>query len=201
MIATQPALSTANFALGYVENRHQLEALWRLDSEAYGDSNLEFDRFLQWWESYDRGLPVVSYEGEIVAAFGLWGIDRDQARKFVGGQIRESELCPLQCKTSTPFWYWSGIVVRKDFRQQLFSPLRRLLRCGVGSWLGSGHVAYKPKAYIYALGMSDEGVNLLQRFDFEQIKEPYETADHFPLFVREFRDYAEGREILKAKLR
>lgn len=199
MLAT-PTIAKGRFRLGYIENRKQLQSLWKLDGEAYGDSNLEFDRFEQWWKTYDRGLPVVRYDDEVVAAFGLWGIDREQSRLLLSGKIREQELNPLPCHTPTPFWYWSGIVIREDFRQQLLSPLRLLLRSGVGSWLGSEELIFKPKAYIYALGMSDAGISLLNAFEFEQIREPYEVADHYPLFVREIRDYSEGRKILQTKV-
>ncbi len=71
-------------------------------------------------------------------------------------------------------------MIRENFRQKLLSPLRLLLRSGVSSWLGSEELQFKPKAYIYALGMSDEGASLLKAFDFEQIREPYEVVDHLP---------------------
>lgn len=200
MLATLP-IQTTGFCTGYVEDIQQLSELWQLDANAYGDGNIEFETLNRWWQTYDSGLPIVSYRGEIIAAFGLWGISEKQTRLFLDGKLKEQELNPLPFGEKTPYWYWSGIVIRPDFRTSLLSPLRLLLRCGVSSWLGTGNVSYKPKAYVYALGMSDQGISLLEGFDFEEIRSSDDMPDQFPLFVREFQDYAEGQTILQTRLR
>jgi len=200
-MALTSTLSKSSFSLGFIENKRQLEQLWQLDAEAYGDSNLEFDRFERWWQAYDRGITAVFYEQEIVAAFGLWGLSEKQTRSFVGGNCLEKDLQPLTCRYPTPFWYWSGIVTKPEFRQQLFSPLRLLLGCGVSSWLMSGSLKYCPNLYVYALGMSKEGIGLLDGFQFEKIRESKEMLDDFPLYVEEVNNYDQARSVLNRNRR
>lgn len=184
-------------AIDLVSNEDTLKRLWQIDGEEYQDSNVPFESFLRWWRRYDLGLRIVTNSSAvIVGGVGIWPISESQIRTLIAGKLSESKLVPTRCAAldSAPsqFWYVSGIFTRHV--EGLNTPLRRLLKTGVGSWANSHHIRYP--LYCYALGYSEQGISLLNRFSFEQIKTAEETADRLPLYVREFKSIAELRSAL-----
>lgn len=184
-------------AIDLVSSEATLKQLWQIDGEEYQDSNVPFSSFLRWWKRYDLGLRIVTNESAcIVGGVGIWPISEPQTRALIAGTLPESSLLPVRCETldviPSQWWYISGIFTRHG--EGLNTPLRRLLKTGVGSWANSHHIRYP--LYCYALGYSKQGVALLERFKFECIKTSAEAADGLPLYVREFKTLAELRSSL-----
>lgn len=181
-------------AIDLVSNETTLRRLWALDGEEYADGNIPFESLARWWQRYDLGLRIVTNDSlEITGAVGIWSMNEAQTRALIAGTLHESDILPTRCSAldaqPSQFWYISGIFTRNT--GGLNATLRRLLRAGVGSWTNCPHVTYP--LYCYALGYSEQGIRLLKRFGFEQIKSPEETADRMPLYVREFKTLSELR--------
>lgn len=175
----------------------KLKQLWKIDNTQYPDANISFDAFSAWWRRYDLGLRVaVSKDGVITGGVGIWALAEADIRGLISGRLAENSLLPLTAdeleQQPSQFWYFSGIFASP--LKSLNSPLRALLKTGVGSWCNSHHVRYP--LYTYALGFSLDGIELLNRFGFEQIKSAAETADNMPLYVRTFASPAELRGLL-----
>lgn len=190
---------TNPYRLDLISNLTQLSELQKIDIEAYDDAAFEMDVFSQWWKRYDLGVKAVWNDSSIVAAIGLWALGEEQTRRFIGGQIREADLRPVvatELETApVQFWYCSGIVSTQ--RKTLDSPLRKLLRCGIGAWTASGHIKYP--MWLYALGYSDDGISMLERFGFEVVQPAAEMPDHCPLYGRRFYSAAEVRKVVYGK--
>lgn len=183
------------YAIDLVDSEERLQDLYRLDCQEYGESNVDYPTFQDWWAKYDLGIRVAMLENEIAGAIGVWALDRDSIRRFIAGQIRESELQPLPHETleaiGSEFWYISGLVIQPQFRGQLNSPLRLLLNGGVGQILNGGKIKYP--AHVYALGSSPYGIALLSKLGFEQIKTADEMPDRAGLWWKQLTDRSEGR--------
>ena len=50
---------TPPFSVGTVRSVAELEDLWRIDRDAYGEANLPFDVFMDWWKRYQPGLVAL----------------------------------------------------------------------------------------------------------------------------------------------
>jgi len=180
----------SRYRLDLVTSTERLRALYALDLEAYGRTAIDWERFLQWHSTYDMGLRVVLEQDRIVGAIGVWGLSEQQTRGLIGGQLREQDLIPLTHEQlgngGSPFWYVSGVVVDAELRRSLATPLKLLLRAGVGQIFNSGKPRYP--ANVYALAYSDEGRSLLDGLRFQEIKPASELPDECPLYWRQFKD-------------
>jgi hypothetical protein len=167
-----------------VSSEEQLQELWKIDDDAYQENSLNFELFRNWWEQYVLGLKIITNSLDlIVGASGLWALSEAQTRYFISGRIKEQELLPLshEALDSSPsrFWYCSGIVAIPELRGTIF-PLRKLIRATISTWLATGHVAFPVN--VYALGYSPEGIALLEKLGFEEIKTSEEMPDQCPLY-------------------
>lgn len=177
-------LNRSAYQFDLVENVDELKQLYGIDESAYDDSSISFEAFFRWWNAYDLGLKVVKVESGIVAALGLWGMSEESTRLFLSGRLREDELTPLETQSvairPTQYWYCSGLVSLQ--KKTLDSPLRLILRGGIAAWVSTCHVRYP--AQIYALGYSEDGIEMLTRFKFEAIRSADEMPDGCPLYWR-----------------
>jgi hypothetical protein len=181
-----PTLAPPRYCLDLVESEKQLKELHKLDAAAYGSTALDFERFRQWWLTYDLGLRVVLQGDRIVGAIGVWALDEENIRLFISGQLKESQLAPMrheQLEEGSRFWYVSGILIEPGLRLKMNSPLKLLLDAGIGGIFTSGKVRYP--THVYALGYTNEGMGLLEKLHFQSIKPGIEMADHCPLYWKQ----------------
>lgn len=184
-----PTLAPPRYTLDLVESEAQLRELHQMDAIAYESTSLDFEVFKRWWLTYDLGLRVVLQDERIVGAIGVWAFDVPTIRRFISGQIKESEMLPLDHdrlnQEGSKFWYVSGILIEPELRLKLNSPLKLLLDGGIGGIFNSGKVRYE--AQVYALGYTPEGMGLLSKLDFQPIKEADEMADGCVLYWKSLR--------------
>jgi len=173
------------YALDLVDSTDRLQQLHELDTIAYQEVGIDFLTFQQWWQTYDLGLRIALDGDRIVGAIGCWALDERTTRSFIGGALSEGKLLPMThqqlCdERGSEFWYVSGVLIEAALRNCLNSPLRLLLSAGISGILSSGKVRYP--ANVYALGYSPEGIALLKRLGFEQIRSADEMIDSCPLY-------------------
>jgi hypothetical protein len=116
-------------------------------------------------------------------AIGCWALDERTTRLFIEGTLPERSLSPLtheQLELGSEFWYVSGVLVDSALRNCLNSPLALLLGAGISSIIKSRKIRFP--ANIYALGYSPEGIRLLEKTGFEQIRSADEMIDRCPLY-------------------
>lgn len=167
-----------------VESIAQLRELFAIDADAYGDCSLEFETFRDWWERYGWGSRVLLADDQrIIASVGIYPLQPQQADDFERGAIPESALRPVQWIDDrfdpVSNWYVSGIVVAEDLRGWA-SPLGKLLRFGIASWLDSRHIAYP--ASVLSLGQSDLGKRCLEMLGFEKLQDAAQMPDRCDLY-------------------
>lgn len=139
-----------------VSNLQQLEELFAIDREAYGDNSISWERFQEWWTLYPQGSRVLLKDGQILASIGIYPLSDEQFESFTQGTIAEECLKPVpsdECDLlAQHYWYVSGIVISKEMRDiqnrslgdliKAERMLKSLMQLAIGSWLTSGHVAY-----------------------------------------------------------
>ena len=176
-------LNPPRIYLQHVEDLDRLRELFAIDQAAYNECSLEFATFRHWWERYDLGSRVLLSDNEIVAGLGIYPLATEQAIAFEQGRICEGDLLPVpiaECEAQPVHdWYISGIVVVNSLRGA-GSPLRRLLRLGLSSWIDSGHVAYPLN--LQAIAYSEAGRRLLELLGFAKIRVATELPDHCDLY-------------------
>lgn len=190
------------FRLQPVENLEELEQLWKIDKDAYGDCSLTLEEFSQWWQRYEFGSRCLWLESDLQASIGIYPLYQDQATSFMKGVIRESELTPAtvaECEFEPKnYWYASGIVVRSDLRGW-GSPLKTLLQAGLSSWLDSGHLAYP--LTLLSIAEYEIGRKLLQFFGFEKVQDGSNLPDGCDLYAAHFDSRREISSFIKQKVR
>lgn len=191
----------SQYRLTEIATTTQLEQLWAIDKEAYGDCSIEFQIFENWWRQYPPGLKAITCKGEIIAAFGLFPLSQNQAAAFERGEVRESELIPVSQielrRSPVHHWYFSGVVLCPVLRKTKDSPLRLLLSSGISLWLSSGQIAYP--ASLLALAYSPEGQKMLERFSFVQLSKS-DLPDGCPLYKLDTSTKKVLTNILKRRL-
>lgn len=184
-----------------IANLEELEQLWQIDKEAYGDVSLEFSEFSQWWQRYELGSRCLWIDGKIQASIGVYPLYQQQAIAFAEGIIPEADLIPVtvpECEASPQqYWYASGIVVRPDLRGWA-GPLRSLLQLGLGCWLDSGHVAFP--LTITALAEYDVGERLLTMFGFSKARDKSEMPDGCDLYSLKLDSLSHARTVFRQKV-
>jgi hypothetical protein len=204
MLLLDRVTPTQTYSIDYPRNDQLLDELYHVDCEAYGEFAVDRSILERWVKKCPQSITVMLVEGRIAGAFGLLAVSEEQIRKFIAGELPESQFSPLPERISKHrFWYWSGVVLRPEFQGQSRSLLRPLLVRGLDSWLSSQRIGH-PDTYVYATGCTNEGRSLLDRFQFEQIKEADEMVDGAPLYVRKIspdieQNRNEIRELLCAR--
>lgn len=187
------------FSFDYPHSPALLDQLYQIDCEAYGAHAVDRSILESWVKVCPESITLIMDGDSIAGAFGLLAISEEQIRQFIAGNLRESEFkCLPDSIENHRFWYWSGIVLAKKYRLSRSSPLRKLLSWGIDCWLTSDRLA--KDAYLYSSPCTQEGQNLLDRFEFEKIKSAEEMADDIPLYVREIKNPQQTREELRGLL-
>lgn len=183
------SLPPVDYSIQNVSSLEQLKKLWKLDMQAYQDCTIPFSIFKKWWSAYPFGSVIYLENNEILASIGLYPIEQTMAEAFIAGKIPEAELVPVRLKECQrhpqQYWYASGILLNDRLlaasnRMLRDHPVKPLLQNGLELWLNSGHVAYPAK--LFALGLTQEGINMLRRFGFAESKPAAEMPDHCALY-------------------
>lgn len=58
--------------VGQVRSLGELEDLWTVDNEAYGDKSIAYDKFKDWWLSFPIGLHALFFRSRVMGAIGIW---------------------------------------------------------------------------------------------------------------------------------
>ena len=167
---------------GCITSIAQLEDLWRIDKEAYGEHSLEFEPFLEWWNAYPYGSRCLFLGGNIVASIGIYPLSQEQFNGFVNGEIAEGDLVPCLLNKSD-HWYFSGMVILPEYQNRGLA--RRLLRMGVGGWIRSGHLEYP--AQVCGLAQTEAGRKALELMDFKRSKTGSKMPDGLSMYRAIFR--------------
>lgn len=158
----------------------QLEELWQIDKEAYGEHSLEFDPFLKWWSAYPYGSRCLFLGSRIVASIGIYPLSEGQFNGFVEGKISEGALVPYLSSKSA-HWYFSGMVILPEYQNRGLA--RRLLRMGVGGWMRSGHLEYP--AQVCGLAQTLPGRKALELMRFKKALNGAKLPDGLDLYRSE----------------
>ncbi len=180
----------------------QLRLLWEIDSQAYQDCSLSFERFCLWWERYEFGSRILVDEDNcILASIGIYPISSTQYRSFVNGQIPESDLLPVplhKCQSRPQsYWYASGIVIAEEIRGW-GGPLRTLLRMGLSHWFGSRHIAYP--VHLAAIAEYEVGAKLLDFLGFQKTADKESMPNHCDLYQVCFSSEMQLRTEINSRL-
>lgn len=177
----------------HMETESDVRAQWEIDQEAYGDCNLSYEKFLEWWTAYPFGSHQLMRGSEILASIGLYPIEREMFFRFRSGEIPESELTPLEIggiqsgETPAHCWYASGIVVVPKYRGR--SVLRDLFRISIPAWASRGHAAFPLS--IAGLAEYAIGARMLERCGFTKERSGEQTPDGCDLYTLELVDKKE----------
>ncbi len=192
------------YQIDYPRTAQLLDELYSVDCEAYGEFAVDRLILERWVKKCPQSITIMTVENRIAGAFGLLAVSEEQIRQFIAGNLLEENFSPLPERIKDHrFWYWSGVVLRPEFQWQARSLLRPLLARGLDSWLSSGRIGH-PDTYLYATGCTEQGINLLDKFRFERIKEADEMLDGAPLYFRKISPDIEAnrqeiREFLGAR--
>jgi hypothetical protein len=187
----------AVFQLDYPRTPELLDKLYALDCEAYGRHAVDRSILARWVGQNPTAITLLMAGSDIAGAFGLLPLSEEQCRHFIAGQIGEKDLnCLPEEHVGGRFWYWSGLAMAPQYRKARKSPLKRLLMMGIDEWLMSDRRCHQ-ESHIYSLGCSTDGMNLLSRFQFEQILPAEVMLDDAALYHRVARDTPTGQTELK----
>lgn len=168
--------------VGQVWSLGELEDLWTVDNEAYGDKSIAYDKFKDWWLSFPIGLHALFFRSRVMGAIGIWPLSARCATLLQTARLKESEISGRRMRAfnTAParFWYVSGIVLRPELIGS--RAIRILLSHGVGSWLSEANIQFPGE--LLALAYSQQGQALLEGFNFFKIQNGGTMPDRVPLF-------------------
>jgi hypothetical protein len=185
--------------VGPVRSPAELEDLWAIDSAAYGEASITYEKFQDWWSCFPPGLRALFFRNRIMGAIGLWPLSPRCSRLLKSAQIKESQLIgrTMRSYLGSPArsWYVSGIVLRPQLIGS--RAIRVLLSQGMGSWLNSPNIAFPCE--LLALAYSAQGQALLEGFNFFRIQNGAAMPDHVPLFGLELDTREQFVSLLRAR--
>jgi hypothetical protein len=169
--------------VGQVRSPAELEDLWAIDKEAYGEASITYEKFKDWWLSFPRGLHALFFRTRVMGAIGIWPLSARCAGLLSTARLKESQLTGRSMRTfiNTPAhsWYISGIVLRPELIGG--RAIKILLSHGIGSWLSSTQIQFPCE--LFALAYSDQGQALLEGFNFFKLQNAKAMPDNVPLFA------------------
>jgi hypothetical protein len=185
--------------VGPVRSPAELEDLWAIDSAAYGEASITYEKFQDWWSCFPPGLRALFFRNRIMGAIGLWPLSPRCSRLMKLAQLKESQLIGRTMRTylgsPAQSWYVSGIVLRPQLIGS--RAIRVLLSQGMGSWLNSPNIAFPCE--LLALAYSAQGQALLEGFNFFRIQNGAAMPDRVPLFGLELDTREQFVSLLKGK--
>jgi len=57
--------------VGHIRSGGELHDLWAIDSEAYGEASITYEKFEDWWRSYPSGLRAIFFRTRVMGAIGI----------------------------------------------------------------------------------------------------------------------------------
>ena len=168
--------------VGPVRSPAELEDLWAIDSAAYAEASITYEKFKDWWLGFPPGLGALFFKNRVMGAIGIWPLSPRCAWQLKTARLKESQLIgrAMHAFVSRParFWYVSGIVLRPQLVGS--RAIKVLLSQGIGSWLRSPRIEFPCE--LLALGYSAQGQALLEGFNFYRIQNADAMPDQVPLF-------------------
>ena len=185
--------------VGHVRSPAELEDLWAIDKEAYGEASITYEKFKDWWLSFPRGLHALFFRTRVMGAIGIWPLSARCAGLLTTGRLKESQLTGRNMRTfvhsPAHYWYISGIVLRPELIGG--RAIKILLSHGIGSWLASAHIQFPSE--LLALAYSDQGQALLEGFKFFKVQNAKAMPDKVPLFALQVSDREQLISSLKSR--
>ena len=168
----------------HIETETDLKNLYKLDQEYYGDSNISYERLHEWWINNKKAISIAYSNDILFGALGIFPVTKKWINLFYNGKVGESSLDSNTIMRATlrtcSDWYISGIVVRKSSKRPFI--VAKLLKESSTFWLLNGNICYPIN--LWAIAFSNEGENLLKKFDFHLERTKEQMLDNFPLYKR-----------------
>ena len=183
--------------VGHIRSFGELHDLWAIDSEAYREASITYEKFEDWWRNYPSGLRAIFFRTRVMGAIGIWPLSSSCAGLLKAARLKESEITGRQMRVfrhaQARYWYVSGIVLRLELIGG--RAIRILLSRSVGSWLSSGNIEFPSE--LLALAYSKKGETLLEGFNFFKIQNATMMPDRVPLFGLQLADKQQLVSFLK----
>lgn len=99
-----------------VKDKETLKQLWKIDQQAYGDYNIVFETFLEWWTQYQPGILIMMRGSEILGSVGIFPITEECFEDLKELRKREQnihchDIIPTNQVLSCRTWYVSGVML------------------------------------------------------------------------------------------
>jgi hypothetical protein len=150
--------------------------LWAIDSAAYGEASITYERFKDWWSSFPLGLRALFFRNRVMGAIGIWPLSIRLAASLKSARLKGSELSGRMMRTfvdnPSRSWYGSGIVLRPQLVGS--RAIKILLSQGIGFRLKCAKVEFPCE--LLALAYSAQGQALLEGFHFFRIQNATSNA-------------------------
>lgn len=151
-----------------VEDKETLKQLWKIDQQAYGDYNISFETFLEWWTKYPLSNLVMMRGSEILGSVGILPLTQEcfEELKELHKKEQNIRLHDILSIDQAPFcktWYISGAMLVDKSEQVL--PL--LIAQALEHWLSM--VSDNRKNFkLLALAYTKEDRDLLSSLEFQE---------------------------------
>lgn len=170
-----------------IQNPEELQDLYKIDAEAYGNASIPYETFLEWWSAHQLGLVGAFDENnKVQGAIGIWPVTKNWIKDLSSGRGKESNLNtkPIQEAGSQPTenWYISGIVVTPKRRGRCMA--QGLIIETLRTWATKNKISWP--ASLWATAYSPQGEKLLARFGFNLHTPGNKMADGDPLYTRRY---------------
>ncbi|MGE3769603.1 MAG: hypothetical protein AB7G06_01480 [Bdellovibrionales bacterium] len=158
-----------------------LDAIHRLDIEAFGDRAYSFDKMKAIYDACSDYTTLLIESGELLGYVYLYSLKPSDFAKFRGGSMPERDMDTFtraELKAAPAMlWYISDIVVRPD--KQKTGVGMAVFRAAIRKWL-TLPIAYP--ARLYAIAYSDGGARLMKNFGFSKVAVGKDMADGDDLY-------------------
>lgn len=116
-----------------VQDKETLKQLWKIDQQAYGDYNINFDTFLEWWTKFPLSNLVMMRGSTILGSVGILPLteecfeDLKELRKREQN-IHAQDIMSVDQARSCRTWYISGIMLVSTPEQTFHLLISQALR-------------------------------------------------------------------------
>jgi len=76
--------------VGRIRSCGELHDLWAIDSDAYGQASITYEKFEDWWRSYSAGLWAIFFRTRVMGAIGIWPLSTSCAGLLKAARLKES---------------------------------------------------------------------------------------------------------------
>lgn len=165
--AEQPA--PQGYEVSLIQNESELQEMWNLNCELYGEGALDFETYLRWWNKYPASIHALRLDGRIEGGITLWPLKAKPFKNFLRARcgLNADYFYAVHEAAQCRHWLVSGIAIRPGARSP--QALRYLLMRALRSGLETSKAQFSLNAC--AIASSPQGAKLLERFGFVQSKE------------------------------